>query len=252
MSTASISFNSTDLETYGLHCGYPDLGWQQEVNVEQLAKGGHAYNTEWPSKEITVVCDVSAANITALFTALQNINNILKSDSECALSFDILSGLYWMARCTGFVPSKLSPVNAVCLATFLATKPFAYSTTETNSTHNIDANPDTITEAAGGNWEASPVYTLTAGETLSGATIVVNNTTTGESVTWDGSMVNSDELEIDVANEVVKLNGTVSMSGMDKDSVFPRLAPGVNNSITVSGFGTLGSMDIDYRNRYLL
>ena len=122
----------------------------------------------------------------------------------------------------------------------------AYSTTETSSDFNIDADPDTIVETVGGTAITKPVWTLTAGETLTDVTIKLENVTTDEELQWTGSLVDEDELEIDSQYWTVKKNGTVDMNITGE---FPRLIAG-SNLIKVTGLSTTGTLNITYRDSY--
>jgi phage-related protein len=99
----------------------------------------------------------------------------------------------------------------------------------------------------GGTAITLPVWTLTAGETLSDVTIKLENVTTGEELQWTGSLVDEDELEIDCKYWTVKKNGTADMNITGE---FPRLAVGAN-SIKVTGLSTTGTLNITYRDAYL-
>jgi len=132
---------------------------------------------------------------------------------------------------------------------FICPDPLGYSSSETSSDHNINADPKTVTETTGGTAYIEPVYTLTAGEALNDVTIKVENTDTGEELQWQGSLANGEKLEIDVGLWIVKKEGVASMA--DMSGKFPRLLPGFANSIKVTGFGSLGSLNIKYRNTYL-
>ena len=104
-----------------------------------------------------------------------------------------------------------------------------------------------VIEAVGGTGLVNPVYTLVAGETLSAITLKVENVTTDEELQWTGSLVDTDEIEIDVENWIVKKNSVADMATVTGQ--FPRLTPG-NNSIKVTAFSTTGTMNIKYRDTY--
>lgn len=249
---ASFSFNGTDLSTYGLHCGYPLISKAQEISYAQLYRRARKIGVTVPPIEIALECDVTAASHSALVTALDSIRAVLDTDEECNLAIDIISGRYWKTYFKNIMPIEETAVSWTGMIIFLALDPAAYASSETDNDYNVDADPDTIVEAAGGNYEIEPVFTLAAGENLTDVTIILENDTTGEALTWDGSMSNTDTLEIDVVNKVVKLEGDAEdgMAGLDPTSDFPRLEPNTNNSIIVTGFGSLGSLNITYRNRY--
>jgi len=111
---------------------------------------------------------------------------------------------------------------------------------------DILAVAESFTETAGGTEQVFPVYTLTCDDTLTDTTVVLTNTATGEALTWEGSLVNTDVLEIDAVNGTVKLNGAEDMVNVSGE--FPRLLPG-SNAFTVDGFS--GNLNITYRPRYV-
>jgi hypothetical protein len=111
---------------------------------------------------------------------------------------------------------------------------------------DVMIKPMRITLTVGGTELVSPVFTLTADSTLSDTTVEIENEAAGETITWEGSLVNTDVLEIDCSTGIVKLNGSEDMS--DVSGQFPHLIPDTN-ILNVSGFS--GSMNIAYRARYV-
>lgn len=78
--------------------------------------------------------------------------------------------------------------------------------------------------------------------------IKLENTDTEEEIQWEGSLANTEELEIDSATYMVKKEGVESMTISGQ---FPRLLPGFTNHIKVTGFDITGNLNIKYRDRYL-
>jgi archaellum component FlaF (FlaF/FlaG flagellin family) len=248
--TASFTFNGTDMEGLGLYCAYPVMRPRRDIAFVQLPDKGVKLESSRPPLEISLLCDVSAATHAALVTALDSIKAALIPDNLAQLTIDIISGRYWTAQCTGLEPASETAINWTGTITFLALDPVAFDSTETSSDYNIDADPKSVIETTGGNQYIEPVYTLTAGENLGEVEITLENETTGETIAVTVTMTTNDVLVIDVANWTVKLNGTEVMDGLGSDRDFPRLAANTNNTITVDGFSTTGTLNIKYRNRY--
>ena len=246
----SLSFNDIDLSAYGLkvlNCNIPDFA--QESASQLIQDISYSFKPKRPSKIFTVEVKVYAADRATLDGYLDSIKSVVVTETASKLELDSITGRYWLAKLSGL--SGAYETFDIWMGAFIfqADDPMAYDNSETSSDHNIDADPDTVVEAVGGTGYVNPVYTLTAGEALTDVTIKVENLTTDEELQWVGSLGNGEELEIDVANWIVKKEGTADMATVSGQ--FPRLAPGQNNSIKVTGFSTTGALNIKYRERYL-
>jgi len=248
----SLNFNAIDLSAYGLivtHSNIPDSKQQYESQLIQDISYG--FKPKKPPKIIRLEVTVLAADRATLDSYLDSIKSVIVTEVAKVFKLDTITDRYWNAKQTDFEGKYRAAGMWEGIVVFQADDPMAYDNTETSSDHNIDADPKTILETPGGTGYINPVYTLTAGENLTDVTIKVENLTTDEEIQWTGSLAITEELEIDVANWVVKKEGTASMSGVVSGSKFPRLAPGIANSIKVTAFSTTGSLNIKYRNRYL-
>lgn len=245
----SLSFNDVDLSAYGLkvlNSNVPDFA---QANESQLIQDlSYGFQPKRPPKIITVEVVVQATSRSALDGYLDSIKSETVTTSAAKLELDMITDRYWMAKLEGIAGIYRAHDIWMGSLTFRIDDPTAYAASETSSNFNVDADPDTLIEAVGGTGYVNPVYTLTAGEALTDVTIKVENLTTDEELQWTGSLANGEELEIDVANWIVKKEAVASMSGVSGQ--FPRLAPGVNNSIKVTGFSTTGTLNIKYRVRY--
>lgn len=248
----SFTFNGIDMSAYGLTVMTHDASNLAQENESQLIQDlSWPFRPKKPPKPITLQVSVKAADRATLKSYLDSIKQVITTEIPCNLILDSLDNRYWLAKMEsvskGFHGPKLWQGTII----FKADDPVAYATSETSSDFSIDADPKTVNEAVAGTGYVSPVYTLTAGEDLTDATIIVANLTTDETLTWEGSLSNGEELAIDVAHWIVKVEGVASMSGLDSTSKFPRLAPGETNQIRITGFSTTGSLNITYRERYL-
>jgi len=245
----SFSFNAVDMDDYGLVVTGASIPLTQLAANIQLRDRAYAFDSYRPPLPINVEVNVTAATHTVLRTYLDGIRGKLNWRVDKQLIFDNLSTRYWMARFNTLQGGFNGPLAWNGNIEFTCTDPAAYSTSAVSNTSNVDADPDTIAETPGGNDYIYPVYTLTAGEVLAAITLLVENVTTDEELTWEGSVGNGKALVINTATWIVTNDGTADMD--DVSGKFPRLAAGVANSIKVTGFSTTGTLNIAYRNRYL-
>ena len=244
---ASFTFNTVDLSDYDLSVISSNFfEFSQSLPYTQLQDytliGGYKRNAL--GLKIKVV--IQGTNAADVISNLDNVKKTLVSEEEKELILDSISTRYWNARLESLDGDFVANTVWQGTITFLCPDPLAYSTTETSSNFNIDADPKTITETMDGTAITKPVWTLTAGETLTDVTIKLENVTTDEELQWTGSLVDEDELEIDCKYWTVKKNG---VSAMTITGEFPRLIAG-SNSIKVTGLSTTGTLNITYRDSY--
>ena len=245
----SFSFNAVDMTDYGLVVTSAGSPFTQSAPSIQLRDRSYAFDSFRPPRIIVVGVQVKAATHTALRTALDSIKEKLNWRVDKQLIFDNLSTRYWMARFNTMQGMFEGPLSWSGSIEFTCVDPAAYSTSAVSNTYNVDADPDTNVETPGGNDYIYPIYTLTAGEVLAAITLLVENVTTDEELTWEGSVGNGKLLVINTATWLVTNDGTADMD--DVSGKFPRLQPGVANSIKVTDFSTTGTLNIAYRNRFL-
>lgn len=245
----SLNYDANDLSVYNLVVTSSRANiLEQLVPFVQLKYKGYGSGIMRSPKNISITIAVTGISRANLDSNLDNIKKLIATETDSKLIFDILSTRYYMARTEKFDGQYISKLSFMGTIDFVCTDPLGYSTTLTNSNHNIDSDPKTVTETTTGTGLIDPVYTLTAGENLTDVTIKLENLTTDEELQWTGSLANGEVLEIDVPNWIVRKEGSASMSTITGQ--FPRLMPGAN-SIKVTGFSNTGSLDIDYRNTYL-
>ncbi len=246
----SINFDGNDLSTYSLVVTSPGVNaFSQIVSRVQLQDRGYAFKPNKEPRIIIVAFDVSGTSRSNLDSNLDTIKRILNQLIVKQLKFDVLSGRFFNAILETFEGNYLTATLFRGTLEFICPDPVAYSTTQTSSDFNIDADPKTVSEVVAGNAYILPVFTLAAGDTLSGVTILVENLTTLESLTWVGSLAIGEELIIDSERWLVTKEGVADMGTVTGE--FPRLEPNVTNSIKVTAFGTSGTMNITYREGYL-
>ena len=245
----SFSFNAVDMTDYGLVVTSAGSPFTQSAPSIQLSNRSYAFDSFRPPRIIVAGVQVTAATHTALRTALDSIKGKLNWRVDKQLIFDNLSTRYWMARFNTMQGMFEGPLSWNGSIEFTCVDPAAYSTSAVSNTSNVDTDPDTIVETPGGNDYIYPVFTLTAGELLTAVTIKLENVTTDEELQWIGTVADGKALVVNTATWIVTNDGTADMD--DVSGQFPRLQPGVANSIKVTAFSTTGTLNIAYRNRYL-
>jgi len=246
----SIEFNSTDLSDYGLIVNGSNIPDFNQVYDSVLIKDlSYAFTPKRPPKIISLNVSVIATTRAILDGYLDNIKLATVFEVAKVLKLDAITDRYWNAKNTAFEGRYMAPGWFEGIMIFQADDPMAYDNSAVSNTYNIDADPDTNVETPGGNGYIFPVYTLTAGELLTTVTIKVENTTTDEELQFIGTVASGKALVINTATWVVTNDGTEDMA--DVTGKFPRLKPGVANSIKVTAFSTTGTLNVAYRNRYL-
>jgi len=247
----SLTYDGIDLSAYGLIVTSPSPALVGFIGADliQLPDLSYATGSILPPKSLNLSVIVKAASSALLKSYLDSIKRICGQRQEKQLRLDILDDRYFLARYEGLNGRMISPYAFEGELVFSADDPLAFKLTETSSDFNINADPKTITEAVGGTAYVKPVYTITAGENHVGITLKIENTDTGEELQWEGDLANGEVLTIDVGLWVVKKEGTEDMA--DVSGQFPRLIPGEDNHIKVTGFSNTGTLNITYRERYL-
>ena len=244
----SFKYNGTDLSTYGLSITSSNAHIISQI-IPSIQLKDRAYNSGYqrPARPFNFNIAVIGTGVSDVITKLDNIKKTMVTETSNQLILDVITTRYFNAQLESFDGTFSAPTVWEGSVSFTCADPLGYSTTETSSDFNIDADPDTVIEAVGGTGLVNPVYTLVAGGTLSTITLKVENVTTDEELQWTGSLVDEDEIEIDVKHWTVKKNDTESMTISGE---FPRLTHGAN-SIKVTAFGTTGTLNIKYRDTYL-
>jgi phage-related protein len=246
----SLKYNGIDLSAYGLTIMESGAALAALLSAE-LSQGqdrAYASNLIAPPKSLPLDVIIEAVDQATLISYLDSIKRICAQREPKQLILDIMDDRYWTARFEHLTGQYLSPCVFRGELLFSADDPLAYDVSETSSDFNVDADPKTVTETVGGTGYVKPLFTLTAGEELSDITLLVENTDTGEELQWEGSLSNGEVLTIDSARCIVEKEGVADMATVSGQ--FPRLLPGENNHIKITGFGSLGSLNITYRNAY--
>jgi len=247
-------FNAVDLSDYGLTVKKSSLSSFMpgiRTNYVEIADKAYDFRAYLNPRTIRLDVVITGTGEADLISNLDNISKLLNPvEGVKHLTLDFPNDRFYKAKLDSpidweIITHKLAQAEL----SFICPDPLGYDNSETSSDHNINADPKTVTETTGGTAYIEPVYTLIAGEALNDVTVKVENLDTGEELQWEGSLANGEELEIDVALWIVKKEGVADMA--DVSGQFPRLLPGISNSIKITGFSTTGSLNIAYRNTYL-
>jgi len=248
---AKLTFNSVDLSTYNLIITYSNIhALFQKVDHTQLEDLSYGESAKKEPRYIKFEFAVTGTGMANLRDNLDSVKKVIVTKTTRTLALDTLAGRYFNAQYISMKGEYKSAQLFVGDMEFKCVDPLAYSTSEISHNHTLDVeDPKTITETTGGTGYIKPVYTLTAGEALNDVTIKVECIEAGEELQWTGSLANGEELEINVATWLVRKEGVASMATVTGQ--FPRLLPGTDNRIKVTGFGTAGALNIKYKNTYL-
>jgi phage-related protein len=256
MLVASFSYNGINLEDYGVTIISADRNaMNHDFDSLQLEDKAYSWKSRLEPRRIRL--GILAVPTFFIFPpilfndihlTMSFIREALNEKECCQLILSNTPEYFWLAKLQKISGEVIAPHHFQANIDFLCPDLRAFSITETKNIHNIDANPKTLYESTPGTAYVEPVYLLTAGENIPGSTVILESTTTGDAIQWSGDLATNDELEIDVAHWVVRLNGTESMGTVT--GKFPKLEPGIN-TLVVSGFGTTGTLEITYRNAYV-
>lgn len=263
----SINFNETDMSAYELIVTTPGFNLlRQLVSRVQLQDRGYAFRPMRQPRVITADFSVTGTSLANLDVNLDAVKRLLTLTEPKKLIFDSLPLRYYNAILESFEGEYRLATLFQGILVFVCPDPLGYKTTESDHSHDINLSPKTINEPVGGTGYVAPVLTLTATNTLTGATIKVKNLTTDEELQWIGDLAIDGTLVIDVAKWLVSKGAVASMATVT--GKFPRLKPNVTNQIKVTGLQTTkiafpytfpftfptqppGNLNILYRDTYL-
>jgi len=248
----SINFNTTDMSTHKLIITTPGMNLlSQLVGRVQLQDKGYAFRPTREPRHIVADFAVTGTSLANLDVNLDAIKRLLTLIVPKKLIFDSLPLRYYDAVLESFVGEYRTGTLFQGTLAFVCPDPLGYKTTEDDHDHDISASPITVNEAVAGTGYVTPVYTLTAKNTLTDATIKVENLTTDEELQWIGDLAIDGTLVIDVARWLVSKEAVADMATVT--GKFPRLKPNVTNQIKVTGLwvSATGNLNILYRDAFL-
>jgi phage-related protein len=115
---------------------------------------------------------------------------------------------------------------------FVCRTPFGRARGYESTSLDMSTSPTSQSVVNSGTYAAQPVVTLNFSAASSVKAVLLENLTTGESITYTGAIAASDILIFDSETKAVTLNGTA----VDFSGAFPTLEVGANLlRLTVSG-----------------
>lgn len=244
---ASITFGGVGLSTYNLTILKLPLAFQVMADSYQLYDKAYASQGKAQAKALEMDAIITGNTAGDLKDNYDAIIAVLNTRDDASLVFDRFLDRYWTARFEQ-INGNFRNLSWTGTIRFIVYDPMAFDVGEEDTDYPVNADPKTIPEVTGGTALISPVYTLTAGENLVGVTILVENVTRDEELSWVGDLALGEELMIDTEHWLVEKEGVASMATVTGQ--FPLLNPNVSNSIKITGFSNTGSLNIKYRNRY--
>lgn len=265
----SMTYNGVDLSgtSYGVtvvrgpipFAGESELYYANVPGRHGGMSNGTAY---YEPRTIEAVLNVRGTSWSNLQTRLDNLAYAMRPElGNVAIIFDERNDRRWVGQFTGDIdPTPIGNGAVQFTARFLCATAIAEAATATTQNVTIDASPDAVTvPAAGtvaGTTHALPVWTFRNTDSTTITTFTVANSTTNETLTVNYSIPQNAYVRIDTARELIEYstdgtNWTVIMTARsDINKSFPRLAPRVSNSCSITGF-VAGTLALTYRARFL-
>lgn len=244
----SITFNGTDLSTFGLELQQITAPFTQEAKFAQLQDKAYLFEAVRPGKVIQLSCIIYADNLTDLLTKIDNINKVIAIKEPKPLILGHQTDRYWLAQfqqMTGpFTGIGAYEIELV----FFAADPLAYAVDETIYITTLNTDPWTRTLNVRGTAEASPVYTLTVGSAPYGSKIQFSNQKTSQTLILNQAPSAGDKYVIDTVRWLVLKNGVPAMKVVEGQ--FPFAKPG-SNTLSLSGAGAGATLKVQYHARFV-
>lgn len=264
----SFRFGGTDFAAYGVTVTYhPGQSLPDPKLDMQDRGGGHggvAQSSYLGARRFTWDCMLTAPDEDTLWSRLRTVRSLLSPTlGDQWLSADHIPDTQVLARLNGPINEIRQGFWAVSFQlNWLCADPFEYSQVEYGQSGvSIAADPTTVYEPASasavvdGTWAPAPVWTVVNTHATPVSGVTLTNVTTGEAMSWVGTLAQNDRLRIDCAREHVEKSTdggsswVSAMGGIGTADQFPALQPGVRNTITVAGVAT-GTLDVSYRARW--
>ena len=251
MAWAPVFVNGAGTYTFGTNELVDEVAFEcpSDIASEKVPRRHGVYVSEEPTvgaRRITLqgrFQGTAAANRAALDSLLHVLE-----DSQGKLYLNGASGRYANAYKQDF---SWHPVGGTGLGAILYTvvfflaDPFWYDNSLLSHAHVTTTNPETFTETNDGRQQQFPTITIAANQGGDVAGFTFTNTTTGETLTYAGTITSGTSLVIDTANFTVLNNGASDWA--NTTGALPNLKSGAN-SITFTG--TVCTVTFGYRNRY--
>lgn len=259
----SLRFDSYDLSgtSYGLKVledSFPLMAAPM-IDTRQIAQGfgGVSRHDGYGSLSIPVPALIIGDSVSDLWSKMDAIKLLMDpNNGEKNLQFDFIPNRYWKAILSSplEMPGPGVTWKRVQME-FLASDPRAYSTSDRSTPDfTINSTPDQFTEAVAGTATADPIWIVKAGASVT--SVILENATTGESVTWTGTLSSGHWLKFNTVLGTIEkstdsgANYTNVATGITGSFVLPKLRGGFTNTINVTGVSA-GTLTLTYTARYI-
>ncbi len=251
--------NGTNLSSYNFYCydiKKPLLPKQNQQTIDIPKRSGLIQATKkFESYEIVLNGYVESTSFSALTSALQTLAGALYSDDDVELILSNATDRYWNVQYLDSRVIEQRDTYALLDLIFTCNDPFGYAVTADTKDINITSLDTTFNVTNSGHYYARPIITITFNQVQSHI-YMQNNGISSNRFDIARAFATNDELEIDCANETIKLNGSSSPvgfgSGGQSKAEFLLLATGLNELAVGSDDATLDvSINLNWRKVYL-
>ncbi len=244
----SITFNGTDLSTFGLELQQITAPFTQEAKFAQLQDKAYLFEAVRPGKVIQLSCIIYADNLTDLLTNIDNINKVIAIKEPKPLILGHQTDRYWLAQFQQ-MSGPFTGIGAYEIElVFFAADPLAYAVDETIYITTLNTDPWIRTLNVRGTAPAAPIYTLTVGSAPYGSKIQFSNQKTSQTLILNQAPSAGDKYVIDTVRWLVLKNGVPAMKVVEGQ--FPFAKPG-SNTLSLSGAGAGATLKVQYHARFV-
>lgn len=273
MSDNSMTWDGTDLGLYRFQVVDHSVPFMADITfAEHIAAFGDAEftSTNYEKRNITLRCSVTGDTSTELDANMSEVLRVMNPIlGDKVFTIDGLKNRF-VGRATSFSEPSIKGRWGYEFAIGVVALAHTQDETETNASGAIGADPSTITvPTVSGNVSrtfAELYVRNTTGGTLTDTSITLDNSTTNESITWKGTLLDDQWIRFGTLDDNGRFSASIDTSdgtGADPEAEtyssaitgyvsgdWVRLKGGIENSITVTGVAT-GTLEWVYRGRYL-
>lgn len=255
----SITFNSTDLSTYGLTVlGGDWTDWPaMDERAQPLAQHDGLVGAPrlYRQRTIRLACVIVASGMTQLKAYIDSIKAVLWEREACAATLDLQPDRYWMARASLDGCDIVGPTTAEATLVLYCLYPFAYASSESEheeTSIDVGVEGESYTVTAGGTVPAYPMIVFEASGTST--TLIIEHDDLDTRLQYTGGLESGDKLRIKcepsewLVEKMPSGEDAYSEVMTDINGQWPYLEVG-DNVFTVYDFE--GDITWTWRDRYL-
>ena len=261
---ARMTYNSVDLSGAGYDVEVEDVSIPSfptpRIDIQSVPYGGGISQGKYYEPfQIAVQAVILGTSVADLQDNCQAVAAVFDVDADKSLVFDYYDNtIRWMARLTDSSSAKVSIHARRFRWTFTCPNPIAEDASATSEVATPDSDSYTFYVPAsgnlGGNYEATPAYTIKANGACA-ASVKLKNVTRDEEIEYAAALINGDWLEIDTALWTVRKStdsGTswTNVIGNCTASPFPKLDDGAHNEMLLTNCDN-STITTSYRARYI-